>query len=124
MFEGDLLKERARLTPDKLALVCVETGRRLSYRELNALAEQAAAAVIESGVEPGERFGILAHNSIEFVSLFFAAGKAGAIVVPLSTRATAHELRAIVEDCGMKALFHDDELAAVANECHPERREG
>ena len=62
------------------------------------------------------RFGILAHNCIEFLELFFAAGKAGVIVVPLSTRATVHELYAIVIDCGMRALFYTDEFAEIAAE--------
>ena len=114
MFEGDLLEERARITPDRLALVSVETGRRLTYRELNTLAERAAGAIVAAGIQAGDRFGILAHNSVEYVALFFAAGKCGAIVVPLSTRATAHELQAIVDDCGMKTIWYGDEFEAVA----------
>ena len=43
MFEQELLAERARVTPEKLALVCVESGARLTYAELNAGAERAAA---------------------------------------------------------------------------------
>src|SRR5207244_10732403 len=57
MFDGDLLSERARLTPDKTALVCIETGRRLTYAELDALAARAAAAIVAAGVEPGDRYG-------------------------------------------------------------------
>ncbi|HEV7763360.1 MAG TPA: AMP-binding protein [Thermoanaerobaculia bacterium] len=110
MFDGDLLSERARVTPDKLALVSVETGERLTYAELNTRAER-AAATLRTLLEPGDRFGLLAYNCIEFLELFFAAGKAGVIVVPLSTRATEHELRVIANDCDMKLLFHGDEFA-------------
>jgi len=46
MFDGDLLAERARLTPGKLALVSVESGQRLTYAELNARAEEAAECVV------------------------------------------------------------------------------
>ena len=54
MFEGDLLRERARLTPDKLALVCVETGRRLTYQELNARANRLGRALLAHGLRyPG-----------------------------------------------------------------------
>lgn len=104
MFDGDLLSERARVTPDRLALVSVETGERLTYAQLNARAERAADTLREL-LAPGDRFGLLAHNSIEFLELFFAAGKADVIVVPLSTRATEHELKHIAADCGMKVLF-------------------
>ena len=110
IFDGDLLAERARLTPGRLALVAVETGQRLTYAELNERAERAAAAVVAAGVAPGERYGILFHNSVDFIALFFAAAKCGGIVVPLSTRATVHELDQIVRDCGMGVLFAGSEF--------------
>jgi fatty-acyl-CoA synthase len=115
MFDGDLLSERARVTPDKLALVSVETGERLTYAQLDARAER-AAETLRGVLQPGERFGLLAYNSIEFVELFFAAGKAGVIVVPLSTRATAHELTHIARDCEMKVLFYGEEFGELASE--------
>jgi fatty-acyl-CoA synthase len=115
MFDGDLLSERARVTPDRLAVVSVETGERLTYRELNERAER-AADTLANLLQPGDRFGLLGYNSLEFIDLFFAAGKAGVIVVPLSTRATAYELQQIADDCGMKALFYGDEFAEISSE--------
>jgi fatty-acyl-CoA synthase len=117
IFDGDLLAERARLTPGKLALVAVETGERLTYAELNARAERAAAAVVATGVGPGDRYGILFHNSIDFLALFFAAAKCGAIVVPLSTRATNHERRQIVDDCEMSVLFTSGDFDVAGIGC-------
>jgi fatty-acyl-CoA synthase len=122
MFDGDLLAERARITPEKLALVSIETGERLTYAQLNDRAERAAAALIAAGIGPGDRYGLLAHNCVDYVPFFFAAGKTDAIVVPLSTRATAHELGQIVADCGMKALFCSDDFAQVARELPVEDR--
>ena len=114
MFDLDLLSERARVTPDRLALVSIETGERLTYADLNARAER-AAETLRTLLAPGDRFGILAYNSVEFLDLFFAAGKAGVIVVPLSTRATAHELDGIVRDCGMRALFYGQEFESISS---------
>ena len=68
MFDGDLLAERARVTPDKLALVSVETGERLTYAELNARAEAAAAHLHSLGLAPGDRFGVLGENRPEFLA--------------------------------------------------------
>jgi fatty-acyl-CoA synthase len=115
MFDLDLLTERARVTPDRLAVVSIETGERLTYAQLNERTER-AAATLRTLLDPGDRFGLLAYNCIEFIELFFAAGKAGVIVVPLSTRATAHELGVIARDCEMKALFYGPEFAAIAEE--------
>jgi fatty-acyl-CoA synthase len=113
MFDGDLLSERARVTPDRLAVVSVESGERLTYAQLNARAER-AADTLRPILQPGDRFGLLAHNCVEFLELFFAAGKAGVIVVPLSTRATEHELKHIAADCDMKAIFHGEEHETIA----------
>jgi fatty-acyl-CoA synthase len=113
IFDGDLLAERARLTPDKLALVAVETGERLTYAELNERAEWAAAVVVAAGVAPGDRYGILFHNSVDFLVLFFAAAKCGGVVVPLSTRATVHELDQVVRDCSMSVLFAGSEFTEL-----------
>ena len=116
MFDAELLSERARVTPDRLALVSVETGERLTYSELNARAEAMAATLQSLGLAAGDRFGLLAHNSVDFIATFFAAGKIDVIVVPLSTRATAHELAHIAADCGMKVLLYGPGFEEIAGQ--------
>jgi fatty-acyl-CoA synthase len=120
MLHGDLLGERARLTPNKLALVYVPTGERLTYRELDERAARAAAAWHELGLRHGDRIGLLAGNRIEFLDCFFAAGKSGVILVPLSTRATAHELAHVVRDSGMRALIHDAAFVGIVRDLRPQ----
>jgi len=115
MFAGDLLAERARITPDRVALISVETGERLTYAQLNDRANGAAAILFGVGFQSGDRVGLLAQNSIDFIAFFFGALKADVIVVPLSTRATAHELSIIAADCGMKMLFHDGSAPDVTD---------
>jgi fatty-acyl-CoA synthase len=104
MFNGDLLAERARVTPEKTALVVVETGERLTYADLDARAEAAAGYLHSLGLAPGDRFGIPGENRPEFLALFFGSMKLGTIAVPLSTRATDHEREQIAADCGMKVV--------------------
>ncbi len=116
MFAGDLIAERARITPDRLALVSVESGERLTYADFDQRCHRAASVLIALGIQHGERYGILAHNSIDFLAMFFAYARTGAIAVPLSTRATAHELSQIVADCGMKVLFHGAEFSEMAQQ--------
>ncbi|MFH1176573.1 MAG: long-chain fatty acid--CoA ligase [Acidobacteriota bacterium] len=119
MIHGDLLGERARLTPEKTALVFVPTGERFTYRELDERAARCAAAWSALGLARGERVGLLAHNRVEFLDCFFAAGKTGVILVPLGTRLTAHELAYIVHDSGMRALIYDGAFAATITELRP-----
>lgn len=112
MIHGDVLGERARLTPDKEALVLAESGERLSYADLDQRARRCAQAWRQKlGLGKGDRVGILAHNRIEYLDAFFAAGKSGVVLVTLGTRLTPHELQHIVEDSGMRALLYDGEFA-------------
>ena len=112
VIHADVLGERARLSPEKTALVFVPTGERFTYRELNARAERAAALLRDRlGLAKGDRVGLLAHNRVEYVDLFFAAAKTGIVLVPLGTRLTPHELAFIAGDAGLSALVYGGEFA-------------
>jgi fatty-acyl-CoA synthase len=117
MLHGDVLGERARLTPEKTALVFVPSGERLTYRELDERAAGCARAWRGGlGLARGDRIALLANNRVEFLDQFFAAGKTGVIVVPLGTRLTARELAHIVRDSAPRALVYDGAFVAVVRE--------
>ncbi|MCG6963828.1 MAG: AMP-binding protein, partial [Acidobacteria bacterium] len=117
MLHGDLLAERARLTPEATGLVEVATGRRLTYGELEQRACRCARMLRgDLGLGKGDRLGLLCGNRAEFLDVFFAAAKTGVILVPLNTHLAARELELIVRDSGMHALIHDAEHGATARE--------
>lgn len=118
----DLLRERARLTPRKIALVDVATGERFTYGDLDARVSALARGLRETlELAKGERVGVLAGNVPEVIEAFFAAGRAGLVLVPLNTKAPAGELVTIVEDCGLETLVYGAEHAATVEEL---RRQG
>ncbi|MDR3763439.1 MAG: AMP-binding protein [Acidobacteriota bacterium] len=115
MIAGDILGARARIDPRKTVLVYVPTGERFSYSELDRRARRMAQLWQQQlGLRKGDRIGILAQNSVEYVCAFFAAGKSGVILVPLNARQTAHELSYVAEDAGLSALLYETQFAAVA----------
>lgn len=115
--QADVLGERARLTPDAEALVEVSTGLRLTYHELDQRAIRCARLWTETlGLRKGDRIGIYAHNSVDYLAAFFAAGKTGVILVTLGTRLTATELAHVVTDSGMRALLYDGALAETVTQ--------
>jgi len=112
VIHADVLGERARLSPEKRALVFVPTGERFAYRELNARAERVAAFLRDRlGLTKGDRVALLASNRVEYVDLFFAAAKTGIVLVPLGTRLTPHELAYIVRDADVSALVYGGDFA-------------
>ncbi len=117
MMQADVLGERARLTPDRPALVVVEPELRLSYRELDARATRCARMWTEAlRLEKGDRVGIFAHNQVEYLEAFFAAGKSGIVLVTLGTRLTAPELEHVVRDSGLRALLYDGALVDTVSD--------
>ncbi len=116
MLHGDILGERARLSPDETALVDVATGERLSYAELDRRAAGCARTWLEAlGARPGDRVAILSHNRPEYVEAFFAAGKSGVALVTLGTRLTPAEMADILTDAEPVAVLYDEAAAdAVA----------
>ena len=114
LISGDLLGERARLTPEKIALVYVPTGERFTYGELDARAVRVARVWRQVlGIGKGERFALLADNRPEYLDALFAAPKAGVILVPLGTRLTPRELAGILDDARPAGLLYGAEHAGT-----------
>ncbi len=113
MIHGDVLGERARLTPGKLALVDVATGQRLTYGELDARVSAGAHVLTQTlGLRKGDRLAVLAGNSVEFLELFFAAAKTGIVLVPLNTHLAPPEIEYILQDAAPKAVVVEDTCGA------------
>jgi fatty-acyl-CoA synthase len=120
MHAADLLTNRARLTPDREAMLLLPSGKRYTYTELNVRANRLANWMRALGVEKGDRVSILAHNGVEYVDLFYGLAKIGAIVAPLNSRLVAGELAYILNDCQPKVLLCGPEFTDVLAEMRPE----
>jgi len=102
----DLLAKRAELSPGRIALEEVATGRSRSYVELDEGAGRAAALMAARGVREGDRVAILCRNRIEFFELLFGCARLGAILVPLNWRMPPAELDGLIADCEPSLIFH------------------
>lgn len=120
MDASNLLSKRAHLTPDREALLELETGRRFTYADLNQRANRAANLLLSLGITEGDRISILAHNNIAFIDLFYAVGKIGAMFAPLNWRLAANELVYIVNDCRPKMILCDADFSETLAEMRPE----
>ena len=64
----------------------VEDGQRLTYRELVDRSRQFGAALVASGVDPGDRVAVWAFNCTEWIVAALGLFQAGAVLVPVNTR--------------------------------------
>lgn len=83
----------------------VEGRNRVSYGELGARVERAAAACIANGVREGDRVGIWAPNSLDWMVSALGAVSAGAVLVPLNTRFKGTEAADVLRRSGTRLLF-------------------
>ncbi len=108
------LPTHAEFRPNKEALVCAESGQRLTYAELHQQTLTAAATLHSLGVSKGDRVALFAQNDIRFFPLLFACAHLGAILVPLNWRLSKPELQQILGDCQPKVMFQDGRFAQDA----------
>jgi|HigsolmetaAR201D_1030396.scaffolds.fasta_scaffold00450_11 long-chain acyl-CoA synthetase len=105
-----LVHATALARPDHVAVVDGE--RRLTYRQLDELADRVAAALQRDGVRAGDVAAVCAETSFEYIGIFLGILRARAAVTPLPISASAASLAGMLRDCGAKVLFLD---AAAAN---------
>jgi malonyl-CoA/methylmalonyl-CoA synthetase len=94
LYEAFLARAPRR---DKCALEAAD-GLSLSYGELFARAGRAAQALIDCGVEPGDRVAVQIDKSPDAIVLMLACFKAGAALLPLNTAYTLAELEYFLDD--------------------------
>ncbi len=92
----DLLRARAT-NPDKTAIETPD-GQRITYRELYARAGRMARALVDLGVEPGDRVAAQIDKSPDAIVLALACFRAGAALLPLNTAYTLTELEYFLGD--------------------------
>jgi long-chain acyl-CoA synthetase len=105
-----VLVDTAAKWPDRPALEFM--GRRINYRELDALADRAAKGLQAIGVGPGVHVGLFLPNTPHYVIAFFGILKAGGTVVNYSPLDAAEVLAHKVEDSRTDVLITLD-LAAL-----------
>ena len=102
---GAWSEKRAALSPDRVGLVDAATDTEYTYADLDRRANRCARLLADRGVaraasdrdeRAGGRVAVVSRNRPEFVDLFFATGKTGGVLAPLSHRLAAPELAALL----------------------------
>jgi fatty-acyl-CoA synthase len=85
------------LHPDKPAIIFEE--EQITYAELNQRANKASCWLQSLGIEKGDRVAVMLNNCPEFIELFLACARLGAIFVPLNFRSAPPELDYFLKNC-------------------------
>ncbi|CAA9468797.1 MAG: Long-chain-fatty-acid--CoA ligase, partial [uncultured Rubrobacteraceae bacterium] len=98
----DLVRGRR---PDDDALVYPDRGLRYTYGQFGEAVERCAGALMSLGIRKGDHVAVWGQNVPEWVTLQFATGKIGAVLVTVNPAYRSRELGYILEQSDAAALF-------------------
>jgi len=110
MVVPDILERAAARFPNNPATIFpVAVGSRmlagrLTYRDLDTAANRFANALMQLGVQKGDRVALLFPNSPQFLIAYFGALKAGAVVIAFNPVYTELEIERQLNDCGAETI--------------------
>src|SRR5215203_2061873 len=102
---GGLLDLVAERRPDDDALIYADRDLRYTYAEFREVVEDCARALMALGIEKGDHVAVWGQNVPEWVTLQFATGKVGAVLVTINPAYKSHELKYVLEQSDAAALF-------------------
>ncbi|MBE3588516.1 MAG: acyl--CoA ligase, partial [Thermoanaerobacteraceae bacterium] len=113
-----LLRANARRMGRKTCLVF--KGEELSYARLDSRVDSLVRGFGALGLGQGKKLALFLRNGIQWVELFFAASRAGMVLVPVSFRSRGEELKYVLEHSRPDALAFDAFTRPVLEELLPE----
>ncbi len=106
-----LFEAQVRLRPDAVAVGARE--RSLTYRQLNALANRAARALVERGVKADVVVPLLSERTPELLASMLAISKAGGAYLPLDPLYPAPRLAQVLQQSRASLIVTSRELHPV-----------
>lgn len=125
---GDFFADMAQRQGSRDALVSRHQGLRYSYAQLHAAARQLASALLNQGLEKGDRIGIWSHNNAEWVLMQLATAQVGLVLVNINPAYRTSEVEYALNKVGCKALvsmpqFKTSDYLGMLRELAPELME-
>ena len=108
---ADLFEAAVDAYPEREYLVA--DGKRRTYAEMEARANQLAHHLAAQGIGPGDHVGIYAYNSVEWVETAWAVFKLRAIWININYRYVKDELRYLMGNADLKALVYQREFSPL-----------
>lgn len=112
---GSCLARQASQHPDKEFLVFGE--RSWTYSEFDHWVTEIAGGLLELGLRKGDKLAIMLPNCPEFIALWFACARIGAVEVPVNTAYKGPLLRYLLHHCDARvAVIASNYVERIQNE--------
>ncbi len=111
---GSALDRCARLHGTNPAII--DRERRFTWAEHIDRVSRAAGILLQLGLVPGERFGILSRNTFRHCELLHAGYWSGIVPVPVNTRLAPAEIAQILLDAQVRILVLDEVFVGLLDD--------
>ena len=111
MVVHDFLTRCARRWPDKDA--CITPDRTLTYAQFETEATQFARALVDAGIDKGDRVGVFLENRAEAAIAIFGILRAGGAFVMINPTTKPDKACYILNDCAAKAVVMPERAGAA-----------
>ena len=105
----------AAKTPNKPAYIMADSGKAVSFLELEQRSNQIAHLLRQLGLKPGDHVAFLLENHPLFLQIAWGAHRAGLYYTAISYRLQPAEVAHIINDCGAQVLFASNESLPIAS---------
>lgn len=116
MNSSNLLARNARKYPMSEAVVSL--GKKTSFGELDLLVNKFSNALLNQGLQKGDRIVLFIPNVLEFVISYFAVQRIGAIVVPINARFSLREVEFVMTHSEARCIITHDMLFPNVSSLH------
>lgn len=113
----EMLERNTRDVPDKVAIVYQEL--RITYRELNEQVNKLAHALLDLGLQKGDRIGFMLPRIPELVISFLAAAKSQGILFPINFELRHENIRAVLNHLLPRFLIVHESFVDLAKKSIP-----
>ena len=118
----NILVDRARKSPDKVAYISVDTESRLTYKEANELANKIAHCFYDKGFHKGDVVALIMENRVEYVPIWIGLSKIGVITALINTNLRGDSLKHCIEKGKAKAVLYTSLFENVIKNIHDTER--
>ncbi|MFI3269200.1 MAG: AMP-binding protein [Rikenellaceae bacterium] len=106
---GSILEKCAAERPNQEYLISPYRGVRYTYAQFNERVDNLASALYELGVRRDYKVGIWANNHPDWITVFFATAKLGAVLVTVNTNYKVSEAEYVMKNADIHTMCMIDE---------------
>ncbi|MEH7114984.1 long-chain-fatty-acid--CoA ligase [Neobacillus niacini] len=112
---SSIVEKQARLIPDKHAIIDDSHSKKITYSQLFKRSKRFANALLDMGLQPGDRVAMILSNSYVSAELIYGITMAGMVMVNINERLREQEIKYILNDSNTKVIVTSSEITRLLN---------